>query len=269
MSLPAHIVVITKTNTQLADGSVQKLFGGGGPDLGPADLSVLQVDLHSHLIPGIDDGSPDLNSSIELLTAFHEFGYRKVVTSPHVMADGYKNSPEVILGGLEKVRAEIARLGMGIEIDAAAEYYLDHDLENLVKDKKVLTFGGDANYLLFELPFISEPAVLLQVIFQMQTNGFKPVLAHPERYQFWHNNYERLVELKDRGVCLQLNMIALSGAYGPGAKKIAERLIDDGYYEFIGSDCHSMNHIQAMHNTLHQPALHKILESGVLLNSTL
>jgi tyrosine-protein phosphatase YwqE len=250
-------------------GLFKKLFGSSGPDLGPADIGQLQVDLHSHLIPGIDDGSPDLESTMSLLERFKEFGYRKVVTSPHVMADGYKNTPEIILGGLEKVREEIQRVGLDMEIDAAAEYYLDHELENLVKAKNVLTFGGDNKYVLFELPFIGEPSVLLQVIFGMQTNGYKPVLAHPERYQFWHNSYERLEDLKDRGVLLQLNMIALSGAYGPGAKKIAERMIDDGFYEFIGSDCHNMNHIQAMQNTLHQPYLHKILDSGKLLNEQL
>lgn len=250
-------------------GIIKKIFGKREPSLEPADLSVLQVDLHSHLIPGIDDGSPDLESTMELLQCFVDMGLRKVITSPHVMADGYRNTPEIILGGLEKVRAEIKRQEMPIEIDSVAEYYLDHQLDELVTEKRVLTFGGDKNYLLFELPFIGEPAILHQIIFQMQTNGYKPVLAHPERYQFWYNDYEKLVELKERGVYLQLNTIALSGAYGPGAKEIAERMIDDGYYEFIGTDCHNMNHIQAMKNTLRRPYLHKILASGVLLNSSL
>ena len=249
-------------------GVLRKLFSSK-PKLPPADLRVLQVDLHSHLIPGIDDGSPDLSSTMDLLQQFVDFGLRKVITSPHVMADGYKNTSEIILGGLEKVRAEIARQEMPIEIDAVAEYYLDHELEGLVKDHRVLTFGGDAKYLLFELPFIAEPNVLLQLIFQMQTNGYKPVLAHPERYQFWHDNYDKFVDLKERGVFLQLNTIALSGAYGPGAKKVAEQLIDDNFYEFIGSDCHNMNHIQAIHNTLERPYLHKVLASGVLLNAGL
>lgn len=250
-------------------GILGKLFGKREPQMGPADLSTLEVDIHSHLIPGIDDGSPDLESTMELLQCFVDMGMRKVITSPHVMADGYRNTPEIILGGLEKVRAEIKKLEMPIEIDSVAEYYLDHELENLVKDNRVLTFGGDKKYLLFELPFIAEPAILLQVVFTMQTNGFKPVLAHPERYAFWHNNYEKFVDLKDRGVLFQLNTIALSGAYGPGAKQTAERMIDDGFYEFIGTDCHNMGHIQAMRNTLTRPYLHKILESGVLLNKGL
>ncbi len=248
-------------------GIFSGLFGKKEPQLGPADLSVLGTDVHSHFIPGIDDGAPHLEASMELLTTMAELGYRKVITTPHSMADGYKNTPEIILGGLEKLRAEVRRQGVNIEVEAAAEYYLDHELEQRVVKKEVLTFGD--RLLLFELPFISEPAILLNVIFQMQTQGFRPVLAHPERYGFWYNDFSKYETLKERGVLFQLNLVALSGAYGPQTKQIAERLIDAGYYELIGSDCHNMNHIQAIHNTLTRPYLHKLIGSGKLLNSTL
>lgn len=244
-----------------------KLFGKKEPALGPADLSVLGTDIHSHFIPGIDDGAQTLEQSLELLASMAELGYRKVITTPHSMADGYKNSPEIILGGLEKLRAGVREAGINIEVDAAAEYYLDHALEQQVLAETVLTFGK--NYLLFELPFIGEPAMLKQVVFQMQTQGYRPVLAHPERYSFWHNDFERYTELKDRGVMFQLNMVALSGAYGPKVKELAERMIDAGYYDLLGSDCHNMNHVQAIHNTLTRPYLHKLIASGKLLNATL
>ena len=248
-------------------GLLKSLFGKKEPALGPADLSVLEVDVHSHFIPGIDDGSQSMEQTIELLQAMAELGYRKVVTTPHNMADGYKNSPEIILGGLERVRDEIKRLGIAMEIDAAAEYYLDHELETKISEGRVLTFGN--KMLLFELPFISEPSQLLQVIFHMQTLGYKPVLAHPERYSFWYNDFTKFERLKDGGVLFQLNLIALSGAYGPQCREIAERLIDGGHYELLGSDCHSMGHVQAIKNTLHKPYLHKLIASGKLLNRTL
>ncbi|MBX2973370.1 MAG: histidinol phosphatase [Flavobacteriales bacterium] len=248
-------------------GLFTNLFGKREPALGDADLSVLRCDVHSHFIPGIDDGAQTMDQSMELLTAMAELGYKKVVTTPHNMADGYKNTPEIILGGLERVRDEAKRRGIAMEIDAAAEYYLDHELEQKVAERKVLTFGD--NYLLFELPFISEPAVMLSVIFQMQTAGYRPVLAHPERYAFWYNDFSKYERLKERGVLFQLNTIALSGAYGPQAKQVAERLIDAGYYELLGSDCHGMNHVQAIRNTLARPYLHKLIASGKLLNSTL
>ena len=248
-------------------GLFSRLFGKQRPALPPADLAVLGADVHSHFIPGIDDGAQTLEQSIELLTAMRELGYRKVITTPHSMADGYRNTPEIILGGLEKLRAEVRRVGLNIEVEAAAEYYLDHELEQRVVKKEVLTFGD--KLLLFELPFISEPAILRTVIFQMQTHGYRPVLAHPERYSFWYNEFSKFEELKERGVLFQLNMVALSGAYGPQTKQIAERMIDAGFYELLGSDCHNMNHIQAIKNTLARPYLHKLIGSGKLLNSTL
>ncbi len=248
-------------------GLFGNLFGKKEPVMGPADLSVLGADIHSHFIPGIDDGSQSLAQSMDLLEAMHALGYRKVITTPHSMADGYRNPTEVILGGLEKLRAEVARVGLDIRVEAAAEYYLDHELERKVTAGDVLTFGN--KLLLFELPFISEPNMLLQVIFQMQTQGYRPVLAHPERYAFWYNDFSKYERLKERGVLFQLNLVALSGAYGPQARQIAERLIDAGSYELLGSDCHNMNHVEAIRNTLTRPYLHKLIASGKLLNSTL
>ena len=248
-------------------GLFGNLFGNRPPDLGEADLGVLRCDVHSHFIPGIDDGAPTLEASMELLRAMRELGFTKVVTTPHVMSDGYKNSPEIILGGLEKVRAEIAAQGLDITIDAAAEYYLDHEFEQKIQHKEVLTFGKDL--LLFELPFISEPNILLQVIFAMQTQGYRPVLAHPERYGYWATDLSKLEQLKERGVLFQLNTIALCGAYGPSVKRSAEKLVDNGWYELIGSDCHRMDHVQAIKATLREPYLHKVIGSGKLLNATL
>ena len=140
-------------------GILGNLFGKGRQSMPPVDLGLLKCDVHSHFIPGIDDGAPTIEASMELLRAMRELGYQKVITTPHSMADGYKNPPEVILGGLEKVRRAIKEEGLVIEIDAAAEYYLDHDLLEKTTAQKLLTFGNDM--VLFELPFISEPSMLL------------------------------------------------------------------------------------------------------------
>ncbi|MEO8733358.1 MAG: CpsB/CapC family capsule biosynthesis tyrosine phosphatase, partial [Flavobacteriales bacterium] len=131
------------------------LFGKSHRSMPPADLGVLKCDVHSHFIPGIDDGAPDLEASMELLRAMHEFGYEKVVTTPHSMADGYKNPPEVILAGLEKLRHAVKEEKLAIEVEAAAEYYLDHELMENTTSQKLLAFGTDM--VLFELPFVSEP----------------------------------------------------------------------------------------------------------------
>ncbi|MGV9011424.1 MAG: tyrosine-protein phosphatase [Flavobacteriales bacterium] len=248
-------------------GILGNLFGKGQATLPPVDLGILKCDVHSHFIPGIDDGAPTVVDSLELLRAMRELGYQKVVTTPHSMADGYRNAPEVILGGLEKLRRAVKEEGLDIEVEAAAEYYLDHDLMEKSSAQKLLTFATDM--VLFELPFISEPAVLLSAVFEMQTQGYRPVLAHPERYTFWHTDMGMMEKLKDRGVIFQLNAIALMGAYGPATKKAAEKIIDKGWYGLVGSDCHSMKHIAALEAARTEPYLHKLIEGGKLLNATL
>lgn len=235
--------------------------------LEPADLSVLKTDLHSHFIPGIDDGSQSIEETITLLQEMIALGYKKVITTPHIMSDYYKNTPEIILGGLEKVKAAIAENKLDIEIEAAAEYYLDDFFEEKVEAKQLLTFGN--NNILFELPFVSEPPMLNRAIFAMQTVGYRPIIAHPERYTFWYNDFSKYEALQDKGVLLQLNINSLSGHYPPETKKMAIKLIDAGMISYLGSDCHNLNHVNMMQDARTEKSLHKLLESGSLLNSTL
>lgn len=248
-------------------GLFSNLLGKRRPELPPADLGVLQCDVHSHFIPGIDDGAPTVEASLDLLRAMADLGFRKVITTPHSMADGYKNPPEVILGGLEKLRRAATEAGIALEVEAAAEYYLDHVLQEKTARQELLTFGQDL--VLFELPFLNEPAILFNLVFEMQTQGYRPVLAHPERYTFWHADTASMETLKDRGVLFQLNTIALGGSYGPAVKKAAERIIDKGWYELAGSDCHGMKHIEALQAARTEPYLHKLIESGKLINAGL
>lgn len=237
------------------------------PVLDPADLSVLKSDIHSHLIPAIDDGSKDMEDSISMIRRLKELGYSKITTTPHVMSDFYKNTPEIILGGLENVKKELNANHINIEMSAAAEYYLDENLEEKIKNKQLLTIGD--NFVLFELPFMSEPPNLASIIFEMQTNGYKPILAHPERYGYWYENFEKYQELKNQGVYLQLNMLSLMGHYSPETKKIAERLVDANLISFLGTDCHNHGHLNLIEVVRKKHHLHKLLASGSLLNHTI
>jgi protein-tyrosine phosphatase len=245
-----------------------KIFGKSTRANVAADLSVLKCDVHSHFIPGIDDGAQTMEDSMAMLRGFSEMGYKKVVTTPHVMSDAYRNTPEIILAGLAKVRVALKTENIPIEIDAAAEYYLDYDFEKMVEEKKVLTFGK--NFVLFELAFINPPDSLYSVIFKLITNGYKPVLAHPERYNFWHQDFKKYEELVEKGVLLQLNINSLTGHYGPSVKTVAERLIDQNMISLLGSDCHHTGHIELIRNgAVYEKSLQKLLESGKLLNITL
>jgi protein-tyrosine phosphatase len=225
-------------------------------DVLPFDLSLIGVDMHSHLIPGIDDGSNSMDETIAMLAKFEHLGYRKVITTPHIMSEVYNNTPEIILKGLEEVRVEANKHGLKIEIDAAAEYYFDDYLVNLVKKREVMTFGNQ--YVLVEFSFHTPPVYDDLLFFEMQMARYKPVLAHFERYPYFHGSTEKAKEYRDKGAQIQVNMNSLTGNYGPEVRKQAEKLIDQNLVDFIGSDCHRMQHLVTMEENLNKPYFAKL-----------
>ena len=249
-------------------GVFNRIFSKKEEIIDPIDISFLRNDIHSHLIPGIDDGSPEMETTIVLLKKFIDLGYKKVITTPHVMSDYYKNNPEIILSGLNNVRKEIKKQKLNIEIEAAAEYNLEPEFEKLLDDGKLLSFGAE-KYLLFELSFFDEPLRLNETIWKMIEKGFRPVLAHVERYGYWHNNYDKVEEMINRGVKLQLNIGSVTGAYGPEVKKFAERLIKDEIIEFVGSDCHHLHHLEMINHAIRLPIFHSLVKQSQILNKSL
>jgi len=231
----------------------------------PLDFSVLKTDIHSHFIPGIDDGSPNMETTINLIQEMQKLGFCKVITSPHVMSDFYKNSSETILEGLENVRTELRVRNINMEVDAVAEYYIDYNFEQKIGKERFLTFGH--NYLLVELSFLEAPKNLSDIIFKLQLEGYKVVLAHPERYLYLQmKDYEELV---NRGVLLQINLLSLLGYYSSQVKDKVEGLILRNIVSFLGSDCHNMRHAELYKKCQTQKAWHDLYNSGRLLNNTL
>jgi tyrosine-protein phosphatase YwqE len=233
----------------------------------PVDLAAVGCDIHSHLIPAIDDGSKSLDDSLSMISALHKAGYSKLITTPHIMGDFYRNTPETILGGLDKVKAELLANNIPVQMEAAAEYYLDFDFERKLDNGPVLTFGN--KYLLFEVSYMNPPDNLFHVIFKMQTQGYKPVLAHPERYNFWHKDFSKYEEIAEKGVLLQLNINSLTGYYSESTKKIAEQMIEKNMISLLGTDCHHSGHIGLLKQVVYEPYLEKLVNSGKLLNKQL
>ncbi|GAB5416351.1 MAG: capsular polysaccharide biosynthesis protein [Crocinitomicaceae bacterium] len=236
-----------------------RLFGRSRPKLPPADLSVLKADMHSHLIPGIDDGSKNMDQTIAMLAKFESLGYKKVVTTPHIMSDYFKNTPEIILGGLKKVQETAKTLGLKIEIEAAAEYYFDDAFVKQLQNKESLLTFGD-RFLLFEFSFHEAPNQTEAMVFEMVTQKYQPVLAHFERYTYYLGSVEKAREFRERGVHIQVNINSLAGHYGPAIKKQAELLIDEKLVDFIASDCHRIEHLMILERAATLPYLHKALE---------
>lgn len=225
------------------------------------DFSSIAVDIHSHLIPGIDDGVKDLNESMEMIRGFAKLGYRKLITTPHIMSDHFRNTPQIINEGLRAVREKIKEENIDIVIEAAAEYYFDEVFTARFKSEKLLCIKD--KYLLFEISYINPPDNLYHAIFDMRVAGYYPILAHPERYNFWFNKPEEFRKLKEAGALLQLNINSLTGYYGLPSKKIAERLIDERLIDFIGSDMHGARHMEALNNVLKEKYLWKLFSQGL------
>ncbi len=226
------------------------------------------VDMHSHLIPAIDDGSKSLEESVSLVKSLKELGYKKIVTTPHIMGDFFKNSRESIMPGLKILKEKLAEENIDIAIEAAAEYYLDEwFMEKLEKDEPLLTFGK--NYVLFETSYMNESHQLHQAIFMMRSKGYIPVLAHPERYTYLYQGFEHFQTIYEMGVLFQINLNSLAGYYSKPAKLFAEKLIDHKMVDFAGTDCHGERHLDALRKVKNTPYYNKLRTLPLLNNSLL
>lgn len=230
------------------------------------NLIPLETDIHSHLLPQMDDGVKSLEESGQLIRQFIDLGYKKLITTPHVMNDFYRNEPKAINDKLEILNQYLKSENIIIPIEAAAEYYLDESLiVRINKGEKLLTFG--ANYLLFETNFLTEPFQLKEFIFSATTLGYKPVLAHPERYQYLVNSFEKVEDLKNRGVLFQINIPSIIGAYSKPIQKLAIQLIEKGWVDFLGSDCHNQIQMETLKEAFKNKYLKKALALPLLNRS--
>ncbi len=203
------------------------------------------TDIHNHILPGIDDGAQNLEESIGLLEKFRDLGITKFIATPHIMNDYYPNTPETINAALALLKKEISKNKTlkNTEIRFAAEYMMDQNFLDLMKTEKLLSL--QENMVLVEMSYFQAPINLNEILFKLQTNGYKPVLAHPERYAFYHTkDLSKYEELKNRGCLFQLNTLSLTPHYGSNMQKIAYKLLENGMIDFIGSDTHRLQHLE-------------------------
>lgn len=233
----------------------------------PVDLSLIHTDMHSHIIPGIDDGSQSMEESVEMIRLLYRLGYRKIITTPHVNSDFFPNTTEIITAGLASLKDEIKKEGIPIELNAAAEYAVDYDFQTKKIHQPLMTLPG--NYLLIEFSYYSPPENIEDTLFKLQIAKYQIILAHPERYAYWANDFSTFEKLKDRGIYFQLNINSLNGFYSPLAKKMAEKLIKNQMIDLIGSDAHSSGHVQRLSQSLSNKHLINLVESGKLINDKL
>lgn len=203
------------------------------------------VDIHSHLLPGIDDGAKDLETSIALIQKMASYGIKNFITTPHILGDVYPNTPEVIKRKLKEVTDELKRRNLlDISISAAAEYMMDEKFTDLIEKEQLLTLKD--NLVLVEMSYFSPPINLYEILFQLQLKGYKPILAHPERYNTYHNNFKEYYKLKRAGCLFQLNLLSLTEHYGKHIQKTTEKLLKENMYDFVGTDAHHHQHLETL-----------------------
>lgn len=223
----------------------------------PLCLDWMEVDMHSHLIPGIDDGAKTMKESIDLIKRLKEYGLRKLITTPHIMTEFYRNTPESISEGLMNLQEALEEEGVKMEIEAAAEYYLDElFVEKLERDDPLLTFGD--NYILIETGFMNKPRILQETLFALETKGYKPILAHPERYLYLHHDPDFLESLIEKSVTFQVNLLSFTGYYSKPVKLLAEKLLERNLVRFVGTDCHNSRYLDALEQLPQQKCYPKL-----------
>ncbi len=232
-----------------------------------SDYFVLETDIHSHLIPGIDDGSQSLEESLEILNMMSKIGYKKVITTPHIMADAYRNSTQSILDGLELLKEAVSYEKIDIDIEVAAEYYLDELFIDRLDKNDILTIGD--GYLLFETSYISKPINFEEIIFDMIIKGYKPILAHPERYRYISNPKEIYGRMKELNIFFQIDINSLGGYYGRQAQEQAILLSKWGMIDFLGSDIHHKKQVLYLKNVFKGKDYQNIWNRNQIQNNTL
>ncbi len=230
-------------------------------------LAFLEVDMHNHLLPGIDDGSKSTSQSIRLIDGLQHMGLNNFICTPHIMEGVHPNNKSTINRAFEELQSAVKKENKNIQIQAAAEHMIDDGIHKMITDDSLCVMPG--GYVLIEMSYLSESRSLFHTIQQIRNLGYKPILAHPERYNYYHMDFNMYKQIKDAGCLLQLNLLSISRYYGESVKAIALTLIKSGMYDFVGTDLHHERHLAAMEQVVAKYPVRDLLKTCKILNPTL
>ena len=203
------------------------------------------IDIHNHILPGIDDGAKTVEDAIELINAFSQFGVKNFIATPHIMHNYYPNTPETIDNSLILLKNELLKNGMkDVSIQASAEHMIDDNFESLLENGEVVPLGN--NYLLIEMSYLQASINFDEAIQKIARHTYFPILAHPERYLYLHGNFKKHKEYKNQGLHYQLNLLSLSKYYGKEVQQMAFKLLEEGMINFVGSDIHNISQLNCL-----------------------
>lgn len=202
------------------------------------------IDIHNHILPGIDDGAKNVKESIAIIKAFGEFGVTDFVCTPHIMHNYYENTKKTISKAFKELEEELADTELSIAINYAAEHMIDDNFEHLFEENEALPLGEQ--HILVEMSYLQPSINFDSSIGKILDKQVFPVLAHPERYGYLHNDFSKYIEYKNRGIKFQLNMLSILGYYGKGIQKCAQTLLNENMFDYISSDAHNLRHVSSL-----------------------
>lgn len=218
------------------------------------------TDIHNHILPGVDHGSPDTATSLELIDRMKQWGIRRIYPTPHVTDGTFENTPQSMDAAFNTLREALDARGKGDFMPAhSAEYRLDSLFMDNYNAGTLHPFPN--NYLLVENSFMQEPWGLDDLLFRLKVDGFKPVLAHPERYLYYHSDKSRYKALHQAGTLFQMNLLSLAGYHGKDEKRMAEWLISEGLVDFLATDMHHHRHADCLEGYLYSKESTKHLKA--------
>ena len=224
------------------------------------------VDIHNHVLPGIDDGAKTVDDSLSLIKGFEDFGVTRFIATPHIMHNYYPNDRESIMGALSRLQQGFLKNGLKhISIAVAAEHMIDDNYENLLESDSAMVMKED--YILVEMSYLQPPINFEEAIIKTASKGYFPILAHPERYGFLHQRMRKYQEYKEHGILFQMNLLSLGEYYGKEVPKIAMALLDQGLIDFVATDVHNIAQLNALKELkVHKKTAEKLLP---LINKTI
>jgi len=220
------------------------------------------TDIHSHILPGIDDGSPDIDTSLILIDGLMKLGIKQSIATPHIIGDLYRNDATSINNSLSLLKKTLKEKQIDFKVSAAAEYMLDAYFLELLSTKIPLLTVKD-NLVLTEFSYADKPYSVEQIVFAIITEGYQPILAHPERYGYYHNDFKQYNFLNELGFLLQVNLLSLTGYYGKPAAKAANYLIKNNLASFVGTDLHHERHLDALSDNKNKILFREALNSKI------
>lgn len=225
------------------------------------------TDIHCHILPGVDDGSPNVETSVELVRRMKAWGLKRIIATPHVTESTFENTPEILDPALDELTEALETRGIDINLSRASENRIDDYFRGQLEAGQITPYPN--NYILVENSFIQEPWELDQFLFDLKIKGYRPILAHPERFHYYFDGRpERYDELHRAGNLFQINILSLAGGYSKNEKRAAEKLIEKGYVDFLGTDLHNSRHADVIDEYLRSKDAHRHFEalSGRIFN---